>query len=117
MRRAELAPRRQRHNSCSMQTLEQRRMLAVDVAIDVDTRFQQIDGFGTAISDYTGQSDPNYQTMFFQDMRSSMMRRGVDYRTLTPTHAANPGTAELSTPVTLGPDILADTALFNFETP
>src|SRR5436309_2696004 len=60
--------------------LEARTMLAVNVAIDVNTRYQQIDGFGTADGNggYATQFSPAYQQMMFQDMGSSILRVAVD---------------------------------------
>src|SRR5436190_4715114 len=108
MRRAELAPRSKRHKSFCIEGLEQRMLLAVDLAIDVDTRFQQIDGFGTAVSGFPGQTDPTYQNMYFQDIGSSILRVPIDYRTLTLDHAIQPNTTQMSTPVPLGSDTYAN---------
>src|SRR3954471_335858 len=116
MRRAVLAPRLRRHKSFCIEDLEQRMLLSVNVAIDVDTRFQQIDGFGTGTSTYPGQADATYQNMYFQDMGSSMVRVALDYHTLNASGSSAPTTADMSTPITLGADTYSNVGLFNFHT-
>src|SRR5918993_5297992 len=77
------------------ETLEPRRMMAVDVDIDAASRFQQIDGFGTSVAWWKANvvEQQAWRDAYFQDLGSSILR--VDLNIL-----ALPGSdGDLATPV------------------
>ena len=87
-------------------------MLSVNVTVDATQQFQKIEGFGSSIADaYSLYESKSFQQMYYQDLGASMLRLPVRLDTLT-----GPGNV-LASPVTLGPDLQADIALFNFKTP
>src|SRR5687768_11824031 len=93
------------------ETLEPRRLLAVDVNIDAATRFQQIDGFGTSIAWWRNNvvEQEAWRNAYFQDLGSSMLR--VDLNIL-----ALPGSdGDLATPVTMVADLQTNINAFNWN--
>ncbi|MEA2734520.1 MAG: hypothetical protein QOE14_971, partial [Humisphaera sp.] len=91
--------------------LEPRRLLAVNVSINAATRYQQIDGFGTAAGFFLGDvyTQENWKNAYFQDLGSSMLR--VDLNLL-----ALPGSdGDLATPVVMGDDIQSNINAFDWN--
>src|SRR5437879_7922101 len=76
------------------------------VSVNAQDRHQTIDGFGTALSWWTDQpyDSSAWQSMYYQDMGSSMLRTDLPLTALSSDGAANPSDADLSTPITLGAD-------------
>ncbi len=90
--------------------LEQRMLLAADVTIDAGTRYQTIDGFGSALAFWltSPYNQTAWQNMYYQDLGSSMLR--VDMR----ASALEGSDGNWLTPVTLGTDLAANIAQFDF---
>jgi len=61
-----------------VESLEQRMLFAVDVTLDGAQRFQTIEGFGSAISDFapgtTKYVTDAWQNMYYQDLGDSILR-------------------------------------------
>jgi O-glycosyl hydrolase len=86
-------------------------MLSVNIAINTNTRYQEIEGFGTA--DYTANApldaDPAYQKMFYQDLGASILRIGVNPMVT----ASSDGMMDQY--LNFGPDLQANIKLLNFQ--
>jgi O-glycosyl hydrolase len=92
--------------------LEERVFLsAVNVAINTATRYQQIDGFGTAtfLPNDGYFETAAYQKMYYQDLGSSMLRVPVELDALE-----GPG-GTITSPVTLVDNLQTDISMFNFQ--
>lgn len=87
-------------------------MLAIDITIDAATQFQTIDGFGTSLSwsTNTPYSQDAWRNMYFQDLGSSMLRFDMRHNALKGPDG------DWETPVTLGTDLAANIAQFDFNT-
>ncbi|HEY2587029.1 MAG TPA: hypothetical protein VGI81_14885 [Tepidisphaeraceae bacterium] len=110
-----LSPRnawRAADDGSAIELLERRVLLSVDVAINAAQQFQQIQGFGTSLADaWSLYESPAYQKMYYQDLGSSMLRVNLRLDALE-----GPG-QQISSAVTLGPDLQADIDLFNWQQP
>src|ERR1700743_575786 len=76
----------------------------VNVTIDINQRFQTIQGFGTAMSYWVDApySDPGWTKMYYQDLGCSMLRIDLNLNALRGPHD------DLATPVMLSDDIDAN---------
>lgn len=94
-----------------IESLEGRALLAIDLAINAATRYQTIDGFGTALSGWKPAlySDPAFANMYYQDLGVSALRVALDIGALAGTDG------KLETPVTLTDNLDANIALFDFN--
>src|SRR5918993_4369485 len=93
------------------ETLEPRRMLAVDVNIDAAQRFQPIDGFGTSVAWWKANvvEQEAWRDAYFKDLGSSMLR--VDLNTL-----ALPGSdGDFAMPVTMVADLQTNINAFDWN--
>jgi O-glycosyl hydrolase len=96
----------------SVEPLERRVLMSVNVSIDATQQFQKIEGFGTAVaSDPSLYESAAFQKMYYSDLGSSIVRLPLRLDALM-----GPG-GTLDSPVTLGPDLQADISLFNFQQP
>jgi O-glycosyl hydrolase len=94
----------------AIERLECRVLLSVGVSIDTTQHFQTIEGFGTSVGTAPAlYESAAFQKMYYADLGSSMLRLPVRLDTLM-----GPG-GTLASPVTLGPDLQSDIALFNFN--
>jgi O-glycosyl hydrolase len=84
---------------------------AVSVAINSNTRYQQIDGFGSADSSSSAglYETAAFQKMYYQDLGSSMLRLPLQIDALEGAGAT------ITSPVTLGTDLQANISMFNFQ--
>jgi O-glycosyl hydrolase len=110
IRRRGIYETRGRFLASQVEQLESRVLLSVSVSIDTTQHFQTIEGFGTSVGSapYLYESAA-FQKMYYADLGSSMLRLPLRLDTLT-----GPG-GNLGSPVTLGPDLQSDIALFNFN--
>src|SRR5688500_5689766 len=93
------------------ETLEARRLLAVNVAIDATARFQQIDGFGTSIAWWVPgiYDQPAWHDAYYKDLGSSMLRVDLNIDAL-------PGTdGDFATPVAMVEDLQTNIDAFDFD--
>ena len=94
----------------AIEQLDRRVLLSVNVSIDTTQHFQTIEGFGTAVGNAPSlYESAAFAKMYYADLGSSMLRLPVRLDTLM-----GPG-GTLASPVTLGPDLQSDIALFNFN--
>lgn len=75
----------------------------VNLTVDTSTRYQTIDGFGTALASESPTWTPQMQNLYTQDLGASMLRVPLS-------------SDVLPSQITLGPDIQSNINLFNFNT-
>jgi O-glycosyl hydrolase len=93
------------------ESLESRRLLAVNVTIDAATKFQTIDGFGTSLAWWQSglYETEAWRDAYYQDLGSSMLR--VDMNIL-----ALPGSdGNLATPVEMVEDLQTNIDQFDWN--
>lgn len=98
-------------SASSVESLEGRVLFAIDVTIDAATRYQTIDGFGTALESWHASpyATAAWQDMYYQDLGSSILRIALE-----PTVAAGSDN-NMATPITFGTDLAANIAMLNFN--
>jgi O-glycosyl hydrolase len=96
--------------SAQIERLECRRLLAVNVVIDANQRFQEIDGFGSALAWWTNSpyDQAAWRDMYFRDLGSSILRVDINIKSLS-----GPDN-NLATPVNLVDDLQTNISQFNF---
>src|SRR4051794_30214319 len=100
-------------SSCALEELEPRRLFAVSVSINAGQKFQQIDGFGTAMAWWktAPYNEPGWTQMYYQDLGSSMLRMDLNINALRGPDD------DLTTPVTMVDDLQTNINQFNFHLP
>lgn len=87
------------------------RLLFANIAIDANVQHQTIDGFGTSLSWWMNNpyDTAAWQNMYYDDLGASMLRSEMR------TTALEGSDGDWKTPVTLGTDLAANVALFDFN--
>lgn len=94
-----------------IEALEPRTMLAVNVTVNASQRFQEMDGFGTALAWWMNApyQSPAFKDLYYQDLGSSMLRVDININSLA--GADN----DIATPVVLGSNLQTNISLFDFS--
>lgn len=101
-----------RFRACLVESLEDRRLLSVDVTVRTVSRYQTIDGFGTSLGGAPSLQllrSKTFQKEYWQDLGSSVFR--VDMH----DHVLRAKDGNYATPVYMGPHIERDIRMMNFS--